>query len=191
MGKLILARESDKENGGASFAFMLVPCLIGGFLGLPAGGLLSIPVMLILQDGSSIVQYGTIAFTVVAGMLIAFLYTRKSMDGKNYTKCAKCKTKMHPLTPEDTIFYVPAEKGETHHNPFQYFARNMVRVSAIREIPPNKKGAYVCCYECDNCAHRIVRIAEFYPSYGTCHWEETYYFDYSEFVYARAKDDLL
>lgn len=191
MPKIILAREEDKGELSSPILVRFVMCLVGGFAGIPVGTLLSAVMQVVLKDSSAPVMYGFYAGPIILGMLIAFLYIRKDTVVKNHTICTKCKHKMEPATPEDTIFHIPAEHGDTYENPLEYLAKNMVRVSSIREIPPYKRGCYVCCYVCSNCANRIVRIADFLPQRGTCHWAETYYYDFGEFVQARQKNDLL
>lgn len=191
MAKVIIAREQDRGKNSTVLLLLLVSCLIGGFGGIPVGALLSGVMQKVLNNSSVPVMYGFFAAPVILGMLIAFLYVKKDTDTKNYTVCTACGHKMKPATEMDTVFFIPAEFQQKYENPFQYLAQNMERVASIHDIPRNKRGCFVCCYVCTNCAKRIVRISDFLPQQGTCHWKETYYYDFTEFVQARGKNDLL
>lgn len=191
MAKIILARESDKGSKKETLLIWLVTAMVGGFGGIPIGAILSAVMQLILKDSSPEIMYGFFGLPIVLGMLIAFLYVKKDTDIKNYTKCSACKNTMTPMTEMDTLFYIPAEGEQKYENPLLYLAGNMVRISAISEIPPQKRGCYVCVYACKNCMKRLVRISDFFPDRGTCHWKETYYYDFNEFVRTRQKNDLI
>lgn len=191
MAKVIIAREEDKGKTATVIMVMLVTCFVGGFGGIPVGAILSAVMQAVLKDNSAPVMYGFFGAPIVLGMLIALFYVRKDMDTKNHTVCTECRHKMKPLTEMDTIFSIPAEFDQKYENPFQYLAQNMTRVYSVHEIPQNKRGCYVCCYGCTNCTKRIVRIYDFLPQRGTCHWKEVYYYDFSQFIQARGKNDLL
>lgn len=191
MAKIILARESDKGQKQANILIWLVTAMVGGFGGIPIGAILSAVMQVVLKDSPPEIMYGFFAAPIILGMLIAFLYVKKDSDIKDYTKCSACKNKMKPMIEMDTLFYIPAEGEQKYDNPLQYLAANMVRISAIREIPAGKRGCYVCVYACQNCMKRLVRISDFLPDKGTCHWKETYYYDFNDFIRARQRNDLI
>lgn len=142
MAKVIIAREEDKGSLSSPILIRFVMCLVGGFAGIPAGALLSALMMFILKETSANVIYCFYGDPIILGMLIAFLYIRKDTIVKNHTLCTKCKHKMEPATPEDTIFHIPAEHGDTYENPIAYLAKNMVRVSSIAEMMEEERFTF-------------------------------------------------
>lgn len=190
MGKIIISREEDKGSTLAVLLLMFVTCLIGGVGGIPIGAILSMIMMAVLHNNSPLVVYGFWALPIVFGMILAVWFAFKNVDLKNHTRCTNCRGKMQPTTELDSLFFIPAEGNQSFENPFLYLAQNMTPVSSIRDIPPNKRGCYVCCYRCPKCSNRIIRIADFLPKPATCQWKKSYYFDYQEFVSARGRNDL-
>ncbi len=191
MSKILIARETDKGNTSSVILAWFVTSLVGGFAGIPIGAILSAVMQGVLKNNSAPVMYGFFAAPIILGILITFIYLRKDSDTKNHTVCEKCKHQMIPMTEMDTLFSIPATGDDKYNQPFDYLAQNMVRISSMNEILPNKRGCYVCGYTCPNCSNKIIRIADFLPFNGTCHWKEFYYYEYTQFVQARQKNDLL
>ncbi|MBQ4524034.1 MAG: hypothetical protein IJA10_13950 [Lachnospiraceae bacterium] len=191
MGKIIISRENDKGKTSSIWLSMIVTALIGGFGGIPIGAILSGVMQNVLDDSSAPVMYGFFALPIVLGMIIVLFVVMKDMDLKSHTHCFECKHKLQAVTELDALFYIPAEEDQKYENPLPYLAQNMIRISSVQDIPPKKRGCYVCCYSCPNCSNRIVRIADFLPKPGSCQWKESYYFDLQEFVTARGKNDLI
>lgn len=191
MGQIILSREEDKGKTSTVWMSMIVLCLVGGFGGIPFGAILSGVMQRVLDDSSAPVMYGFFALPIIIGMILVLCLAMKDIDTKNHTRCSGCKHKLQPMTEMDALFYIPAEGDQQYEQPLPYLAQHMVRVSSIREIPPKKRGCYVCCYSCPNCSNRIVRVADFLPKAGTCQWKKSYYFDFQEFVTTRGTNDLL
>lgn len=192
MGKIIISRENDNQKTSTSVLIIIVMCMIGGFAGIPFGSILSAIMQRVLDDSSAPIMYGFFAIPIVLGMIIVLFFVRKDLKLKNHTRCSECRHQLQPMTELDALFYIPAEGDQKYENPLPYLAQNMVRVSSIRDIPPKKRGCYVCCYSCSNCSNRIVRIADFLPkTAGDLQWKESYYFDLQEFTMARGKNDLL
>ena len=190
MAKISLARENDKGKTTSVVLVLLTSCLIGGFGGIPFGAILSAIMQGVFKNSSAFVMYGSFGIPIILGMIIVFFYVKKDMDTKDHTRCSNCFTKMQPMTETDSLFYIPAEGDEQYDNPFQYLTKNMVKVANINEIPAKKRGCYVCIYKCDNCNKRIIRIADFKLSFGTCDWKNSYYFDLSEFMQAKEQADF-
>lgn len=191
MARIILAREEDK-GGNRGMAFMVVAMsLVCGLVGIPIGAILSRVMQDMLHNSSAPVMYGFFIAPILIGMFIGAFFMMKELHTKNRTICEKCKAKMYPMTERDALFTIPVRGEETYGDAFHYLAKNMVRVSSFRDIPFNQRGCYVCCYECKNCANRMIRIKDFLPLHGTYTWMEAYYYDYLEFSKAREKNDLL
>lgn len=193
MAKIMLPREHDSGQKMTNGLILLVTSLTGGFGGIPIGALLSGIMQRVLHNSSAPVMYGFFFAPIIIGMLIAFFYVKKDINTKNRTICENCKKKMVPMTEVDTLFSIPAHGDQHYENPLNYLAQNMVRISSVHDIPENGRGCYVCCYTCQTCAKKIVRVADFYPNHRTCdcEWKESYYFDFGQFSTARMKNDLL
>ena len=191
MKMIIEAREDDKGNLASTILILFVMSLVGGFGGIPIGAILSAVMQRVLNDSSPLVMYGFFIGPIILGMILVLIYIRKDISTTNHTFCEKCKKKMTPMTEMDTLFSIPVTGEQSYTNPLSYLAQNMVRISSVREIPENGRGCYVCCYTCHKCSNRMVRIADFAPFRGQCKWKNSYYFDFAEFIQARAKNDLL
>lgn len=193
MTKIMLPREQDCGQKMSHVFILMAMSLIGGFGGIPIGALLSCIMQKVLKNSSFAIQYGFFFVPVVLGIIFVFFYLKKDMDTKNHVVCEDCKKKMVPMTEIDTLFSIPVFGDQHYDNPLNYLAKNMVRISSVHDIPENGRGCYVCCYTCNTCFKRIVRVADFYPAHATCtcDWKNSYYFDYGQFTSAHMKNDLL
>lgn len=191
MARIILARENDKGNKSQNILLLFAISIIGAFGGLIVGWILGSIAQRILNSRSPLLDYGVQFASVIIGIIIAILYCKSDLNTKNHTVCEKCHAKMSPMTVADTLFSIPVKSDQTYQEPFFFLTKNMLRISSIREISAGQRGCYTCCYTCNNCSHRIVRIADFTPVQGTCQWNNSYYFDFTQFVQARGKNDLL
>lgn len=189
MGKIILAREEDRGTNSRTVSAMFVFSLMIGFIGIPVGAILSMVMQDILHNSSGPVMYGFFLGPIFAGLLIGFFISKRIIGKKDHTRCDKCKGRMHPMSQEDLLFKIPAV-GEKYDDALNYLAHNMSRISEMSSIEGRQRGCYVCVYRCAQCAKKIVRIKDFMPVHGSCNDMATYYFDYTEFINARGKDDL-
>lgn len=193
MAKIMLPREQDCGQKKSNVFLLMTMSLVGAFGGIPIGALLSGVMQRVLHNSSAPIMYGFFFGPIILAMIIVFFISKKDVDTKNHTVCEDCKKKMVPMTEIDTLFSIPAFGDQHYDNPLSYLAQNMVRISSVHDIPENGRGCYVCCYTCETCSKRIVRVADFYPNHQTCtcEWKESYYFNYGQFLSARMKNDLL
>lgn len=190
MGKIIIAREEDKGKTPTIWLMFLTMFFVGCLGGLPIGAVLSGVMQNVLDDTSIPVRYGFLLTPIIIGGCIAVGVVIKSIDTKNHTLCKNCGRKMKPTTETDSLYWISAGREESYDNPLYYLAQNMKPISSVRNIPHGKRGCYVCCYVCETCSKRVVRVADFSPNPGSCEWKESYYFDYQEFVSAAGTNDL-
>lgn len=190
MAKIIQARQEDGGMKGENILIMFILSLVTGFVGVPVGAILSGIMQRVLHNDSALVMYGFFLGPIFLGILLGCLYVGKSLDMKNHTRCKKCRGKMHPMTKMDLLFKIPAMGEETYKDAFHYLAENMVKIPSMRAVSKGQRACYVCTYQCERCADRMVRIKDFLPERGSCQDRETYYFDFAEFSLARRQDDL-
>lgn len=190
MGKIILAREQDQGKKDGGILALLMNSLTTGVIGgIVVSAILCPLIQRLLNNRSTLFAYCFNVGSVFFLMAVCCFVMRSDFCGSNYIKCKMCRRKMRPLTGSDTLFQLPVKGEEKYDDALHYLAANMKKISGMNELEEEQRCCYVCVYQCDKCFKRMIRIKDFLPDWGVCVDKGTYYFDYTEFMYAGGQID--